>query len=180
MTMSWCFDSYIYICIIIYLRNRHHIYDQIWIESLHFLQIGCISTTHSPVIFWLQKASVTNRFSHMFSPSPSQKCSFLIVGGLSCFWVPIYLFRGKIWIQVSQNGSLVPTSFQLMIFHAWWFSCQEGVEFRGSAASKTSERPDDFWIHVDPSRRVAISRAWGPCRIIENLIENHHEQCIWM
>lgn len=97
----------------------------------------------------------------------------------------------KIWVQVSQNGSLVATSFQLMIFHARWFSCQEGVEFRGSAASKTSEHPmfkafnlmqetDLWWIHdintdrigfLDPcwsSTKAATSRAWGPCRIIES------------
>lgn len=93
----------------------------------------CISTTHSPVIFLVAKPHLRADFptcvAHHQTRSVAVAC-----WGISDVW-PTY-FEDKIWVQVRQNGSLVPTCE-----FPCWFSCQEGVEFRGSAASKTSEHP---------------------------------------
>lgn len=162
--MSWCFDSYIYI----YQSSKppSHIWSNM--NLITSFPADCLHINH-PFTgdFFGCKASVTSRFSHMCSPSPTRSAA-------NCCGSLMFLgtyFEDKIWVQVCQNGSLVATSFQLMIFHAWWFSCQEGVEFRGSAASKTSEHPmfkafdtmqeTDLWLIHDINRdRI---RFWDPC-----------------
>lgn len=112
--------------------------------------------------------------------------------GLSCFWVPIS--RIKFGSRYVKMVPLLQRRSNLWFSMPGDFHARKGSNFVAALHPKRPstqcsrlliwckrrtydgfmiliEIGSDFGIHVDPARKAATSRAWGPCRIIESQLK---------